>query len=119
MQALYSDLIRTSRPKLTLFVLGGILGAASIGTANAATADDNVPSVAVRYNQQSLDSESGARVLYRRIVNAATEVCPNDTASHFVAPAVRQCREESIARAVFQINSPKLVAVYTTASKRG
>jgi UrcA family protein len=119
MQALYTNLIRVPRLKLTLVALGGILAAASIGIPNAVAADDSVPSIAVRYDPRSLESESGARTLYRRIVHAAAAVCPNDSNPHFVSAAVLQCRKESIARAVFQINSPKLVAVHASASKKG
>ena len=59
-----------------LMLLCGIVGAACSGAASAATSDDDVPSVAIHYDPQSLDTDSGARALYRRIVNAAAEVCP-------------------------------------------
>lgn len=116
-----TDHVRVSSPKITVMMLVcGIVGAASIGTVSAAAADEDVPSVAVHYSSQSLDTESGARALYRRIVNAAAEVCPQDLSSpHFISDAVKQCREQSIARAVFKVNSPKLVAVYATNSKKG
>ena len=113
--------VLVSRPKITLMMLVcGIVGAASIGAVSAAAAGEDVPSVTLHYRLDTLDTDSGARVLYRRIVNAAAEVCPQYSSSpHFVSEAVRQCREQSIARAVFKINSPKLVAVYATNSKKG
>jgi UrcA family protein len=121
MNTLTTDQVLVSRPKITVLLLVcGIVGAASIGAVSAATTDDDVRSVIVRYRPQSLDTESGARALYRRIVNAAAEVCPLDSSSpHFISSAVRQCREQSIARAVFTINSPKLVAIYSTNAKKG
>lgn len=108
-----------SRPKITLMLLCAIAAAASIGAANAAGTDDGVPTVALRYSPKSLETESGARTLYRRIVNAAAEVCPNYGNPHFVPAVVRKCREESVERAVLKINSPNLVAVHTANSKKG
>lgn len=112
--------VRVSRPKVTLMMLMcGIVGAAYAGALSAATPDDEL-SVTVRFNPQNLDSDSGARALYRRLVNAAVEVCPASSISpHWITDAVRQCREQSIARAVHKINSPKLVAVYAADSKNG
>jgi UrcA family protein len=111
--------IPVSRPKITLMMLMcGIVGATSVGAASAATPDADVPAVKVRYNPQTLDSPSGARSVYKRIVSAAAEVCPQ-TDPHFVSAVEKQCRTEAIARAVYKINNPKLVAVYTTSVKKG
>jgi UrcA family protein len=120
MNALNTGLIRVSRPNIALMLLCGIAATASIGAASAAAPDDNVPSIALRYDPHSLDTESGARVLYRRIVNAAAVVCPNHASNTLIIPAaIRECREQSVARAVFKINNSKLVAVYASTSKRG
>jgi UrcA family protein len=111
-----------SRPKFTaLMLVCGIVGAASVGAVSAATPDEDVPHVAVRYNPQSLDTDRGAQVLYHKIVQAADEVCPSLGAGnpHLVSAAVHQCREAAVARAVFAVHSPKLVAVYTASSKHG
>ncbi len=116
-----TDHVLVSRPKVTVMMLAcGIIGAASIGVVSAATTDVEVRSIAIHYDPQSLDTDSGARVLYRQIVSAAVEVCAQDSSSpHWISPAVRQCREQSVARAVLKINSPRLVAVYATSSKKG
>jgi len=110
-----------SRPKIAMAMIAcGIIGAAFIGAASAATSDDDVPSITVRYNPQSLDTESGARALYARLVKAAAEVCAQGSEStRWITKAVLECREQSIARAVFEVNNPKLAAVYATRSKRG
>jgi UrcA family protein len=101
-----------------LMLLCGIASAAYSGAASAATGDDDVLSVAIHYDRQSLDTDSGARTLYRRIVNAAAEVCPQDSSSpHWISDAVRRCREESVARAVMQINHPHLAAVYAASTR--
>jgi UrcA family protein len=101
-----------------LVLLCGIASAAYSGAASAATGDDDVPSVALHYDRRSLDTDSGARTLYRRIVNAAAEVCPQYSSSpHWISHAVRRCREESVARAVMKINNPHLAAVYAASTR--
>ena len=101
-------------------IVCGIVGAAFIGAANAATPDDDVAQITVRYNPQSLDTESGARALYSRLVKAAAEVCPQGSESpHWISAQVRECRAQALARAVFQVNNPKLAAVYAASPKRG
>ena len=80
-------------------ILCGIVGAASIGAASAATTDDDVPSITVRYNPQSLDTESGAERFISRLVKAAVEVCPQSpnstlgSAMQFAIAASRRSRE--------------------------
>ena len=101
-----------------LMLLCGIVGAACSGAASAATSDDDVLSVAIHYDRQSLDTDSGARALYRLLVNTAAEVCPQDSGSpHWISDAVRRCREESVARAVLKINNPRLAAIYAASSR--
>lgn len=101
-----------------LMLLCGIVGAACSSAASAATSDDDVPSVVIHYYPQSLDTDGGARALYRRIVNAAAEVCPAPAGSHFINGDVRRCREQSIARAILTINNPRLAAVYAASSRK-
>ena len=107
--------VRVSRPGITLaMILCGIVGAAGMAAASAATLDDEAPAVSIKYNPDTLGTEAGARALYRRIVFAAAEVCPNSPGQPFVAGVVRQCRDQAIARAVLRINNPK-----TRGSARG
>ena len=61
----------------------------------------------------------GRQALYRRLVNAAVEVCPQYGSPRFVTDAVRHCREQAIANAVFKIDNPRLVAVHATNAKNG
>ena len=116
-----SGQVGVSRPKVTLMmIMCGIVGAVSAGAVSAATADEDVLSMTVRYRPSSLDTEQGAKVLYRRLVNAAVEVCPQFGANpHFVSSAVRHCREQAIADAVFKINNPRLAAVHASSAKNG
>ncbi len=103
-----------------LMLVCGIAGAAAGGMASAATADEQVPHIAVHYTPQSLETDRGAQAVYHKIVHAAEEVCPNDSSSpHFITGAVRTCREQAIARAVHDIHSPKVAALYAANSKQG
>jgi UrcA family protein len=113
--------VRVVRPKITLaMILCGVVGAAGIGAVSAATPDDEASSIAVKYHPQDLSTEDGARVLYRKLVRAAEAVCPTNSASPLMpSPAVAECRAQSIARAVFKINNPSLVAVYNASVKHG
>jgi UrcA family protein len=113
--------VRVLRPKITLaMVLCGVIGAAGVGAVSAATPDEESLSVAVKYDPQAISTQDGARALYRKLVRAAEEVCPATSASpHFLTPSVVECRKQSVARAVFKINNPSLVAVYNTTTKHG
>jgi UrcA family protein len=101
-----------------MWVLCGLVGAASMGAASAATVDDDVPRIVIHYYQDSLTTDSGARALYHRLVNAAEQVCPGaPIGSRLISNAARECREQSIARAVREINSPRLAALHANVSK--
>jgi UrcA family protein len=100
-----------------LMLLCGLVGATA---ASAATLNDEVPALKVRYTMDSLATDHGAKVLYTRLVHAAEQVCPADFESNlFVSAAVKSCREQAVARAVHQINNSRLAAVYSATTKRG
>jgi UrcA family protein len=113
--------VRVPLPKVTIaMILCGIVSAAGIGAASAATApDDDVPSVVVKYQPAALLTDSGARTVYRKIVSAAEQVCPQNPDSRILNEAVRQCRAQSITRAVMKINNSKLAAIHDSASGSG
>jgi UrcA family protein len=112
--------IRIVRPKITLAMISCVVvGAAGVGAVSAATPGEESPSIAVKYAPQSLSTDDGARVLYRKLVRAAEEVCPTNSDSLLPSRAVAECRAQSLARAVFKINNPSLVAVYNNSTKRG
>jgi UrcA family protein len=108
-----------SRPRVTLLmILCGTVGATAGGAVSAATTGDDVPQIVVKYDAASLSDESGARALYRRLVKAAEQVCPVvDGRELHKAEVARECRRQSIARAVHQINSPRLAEVYANHPK--
>jgi UrcA family protein len=121
MNTLNTNNAGVSRPKITLMMLlCGLVSAASVGAASAAAGDGDVPSIAVRFSQESLATDAGARQLYRRLIAAAEEVCPNNSVGNrWVTGEVAQCRKQAVARAVSQINSPRLAALYASSSKSG
>jgi len=116
------NIITTRRAGMRIAVgaiAGCLLSAVSLGSSHAATLN-GVPSIAVKYDAQSLATESGARTLYRHLVAASREVCPMDTGRGLsLSASIRQCQEESVARAVGQINNPKLAAVYASSMRSG
>ncbi len=115
--------LRVSLPKVTIaMILCGIVSAAGISAASAASApasDEDAPSVTVKYRPENLLTDSGARTVYRQIVLAAEQVCPQSIGSALQSPAVLQCRAESITRAVMKINNSKLAAIHESASRNG
>jgi UrcA family protein len=112
--------LRVSLPKVTIAMLFcGIVSAAGIGAASAAVSDEDVPSVVVKFRPENLLTDSGARTVYRKIVLAAVQVCPQSVGSAVQSPAVMQCRAESITRAVMKINNSKLAAIHESATRSG
>lgn len=74
---------------------------------------DAVPSVTVRYDDLNLSTDRGTSVLYARIANAAKQVCPDAYSRDLdVVSAARACQAKAIAKAVQEVNSPKLALVY-------
>jgi UrcA family protein len=111
-----------SRPQITMWMmLGGAVavGALASGAAGAAAVADDVSRLTLRYSSDSLATDAGARNLYHRIVRAAQEVCPLTPGTHLVAAAVAECRAQSVARAVREINNPRLAALLSGDFRRG
>jgi UrcA family protein len=112
--------VAVSRPKITLLmVLCGVVGAAASGAVSAASVADDLPRQVVKYSPATLNSDAGVRSLYHRIVKAAEAVCPITPGTLLVPRAVAECRAESVARAVHQIDNPSLAALYAASSKSG
>jgi UrcA family protein len=91
--------------------------AASAGMAVAAMAPASaadVPTVAVRYADLDLRHEAGVKVLYRRLYNAAVEVCGQRerTGSRIVRVAWKSCVAATVAAAVAMVDRPELTAYH-------
>jgi UrcA family protein len=96
----------------------GLVGlAASVAT--AATPLDGSPTVSVSYSDLNLATEEGTLALYQRIVSAARQVCPvNSGPNARLAAQARQCVDEAVARAVKDVQSPKLAELQATRARK-
>ncbi len=108
------------RAKFGLLLLGSLAGLMAAGAAGAATAGDDVPSVVVKYSDLNLATQDGVNHLYRRLMAAARQVCPDAPIRDLGAMSrAEQCRNEAVARAIRQIDNPQLAALYAGRSKNG
>jgi UrcA family protein len=95
-----------------------VLGIGS-NMANAAPVLD-VPSVTVKYSDLNLATDEGAHQLYKRISTAARVVCPDaDLRDLSAFASSKTCQSEAIARAVRDVRSPRLAAVYDARTHQG
>jgi UrcA family protein len=109
-----------SRAKYALLLLGSLAGAMAAGAASAAGIDNDAPTVTVKYSQESLATDDGVSILYRRIRFAATQVCPDGPIRDLEAQhRVAQCREHAVAVAIRQIGNSQLAALHAKQSKNG
>jgi len=124
---------RSASIRLTASLLAAAAGAVLLGAAPlGATASpavepvvtastDAVPTVAVKYGDLNVATERGARILLGRIRLAADEVCPAaaDIRDLNRVAARNRCMRQAIERAVQQVGSSRLAAVFSAQSGRG
>jgi UrcA family protein len=109
-----------TRARLTLLLLGGLAGAMAAGAASATAIDNDAPTVTVKYSQESLATNGGVSILYRRIKFAAEKVCPDASIGDLEAQyRVAQCREQAVAMAIRQIGNSQLAALHAKHAKNG
>jgi UrcA family protein len=95
-----------------------IIGAAT--SAFAGTPAEPPASVRVSYHDLNLSTDTGSQALYARIVAAARQVCPvSDIRNLSEVAAAQACRTEAIARAVREVNSPRLASLSTAHLRQG
>ena len=106
------------RAAVAFTVLAACTTLGVVGSAHAAS--DDVPSLTVRYSDLNIATEQGSQALFSRIVVAAGVVCgPDDIRDlHAIADA-KICRAQANARAVRDVNSPMLAAVYAARLQHG
>lgn len=115
------------RAVLTLLA-ASVVGALGIATAGAATPDSAAAAVAVptadalsvtvRYGDLDLASAAGTRALYRRLVVAAKQVCPDSGSREMTILRFEEtCRNQAIVNAARQIPSPQLAAMVASSIK--
>jgi UrcA family protein len=108
------------RAKFGLLLLGSLAGIMAAGGAGAARLDSDVPSVVVKYSEQSLATDEGAYALYRQIKNAAKQVCPAEETRDLKRQGlIKECRNQAVARAIRQIDNSRLAALHAAHSKNG
>jgi UrcA family protein len=93
---------------LLTFATAVAIGGEACGAHAAIAAASDAPSITVRYGDLNLATAEGNRVLLRRIVVAASKVCPAATAPGSRLARNRSCMEEAIARAVSDTQSAQL-----------
>ena len=108
------------RAKFGLLLLGSLAGIMAAGGASAARLDSDVPSVVVKYSEQSLATDEGVYALYRRITTAARRVCPDAPINNLgLRTEVEHCRNQAIAQAIRHIDNSRLAALHAAHSKNG
>jgi UrcA family protein len=92
------------------------MGLAASGAYADAMAND-VPVRTVRYADLNLNTDAGAAILFKRIHNAAEQVC-GDAGSRRLgeAAAAKACIDKAMLQTVKAVNSPKLTNEYNAST---
>ncbi len=87
--------------------------AAAVAPAAASPADSG-PSVVVHYGDLDRSSAEGIATLYRRLGDAAADVCgpPTRTGTHLVSQEYKDCVSDAVHRAVLHIHENALTAYH-------
>jgi UrcA family protein len=101
-----------TRLATTMLLFGGLAGLATAATAGALNAALDAPAIVVHYNNDALATDSGTRALYRRLAQAAEQVCPSPSDTRLVSAVVQKCRQEALTAAVNNIHSQRLAALH-------
>jgi UrcA family protein len=105
--------------KRALLGAGSLAAALSFGAVNAATPEENPPSMVVKYSAQDLNTQSGLNQLYHRLARAAIQVCPEASSFDLSQQAkVAKCRDQALARAIRQIDNAQLAALYAASHSK-
>ena len=102
-----------------MLLLGGIAGLSLAGAAGAATPLADAPALVVQYSDATLATDSGVRVLYRRLAQAAEQVCPSVPSNAHINEKIVKCREEALTAAVNKIHNQRLAALHAANWKAG
>lgn len=109
---------RRLRAAMALTVLAACTAIGAVGSARADNAEP--PALKVRYSDLNLSTEQGSLALYGRIVEAAHQVCRIDNIRDLrTVAAAKACREQAVAQAVRDVNSPMLASVYAERLRHG
>jgi UrcA family protein len=103
------------RLNLRIAIPYALLSLCVAGNAAFATEIDNEPPQRiVNYGDLNLDEPVGAGTLYARIDLAAQQVCDPPEIPGFrpLLVEIKRCRAQAVAKAVADVNSPKLTSFY-------
>jgi UrcA family protein len=105
--------IAQNHRNFTLAAVAAVCLAAVTAGAHADEAASAVPARTVHYADLNLNTPAGAAVLYKRIRNAAEQVC-GDVGSRDLAQAAaaRACVGRAIFASVHTVNNPQLTSEY-------
>jgi UrcA family protein len=94
-------------------VLATVTLSSVLSLAHAAPVADPQSRV-VRYDDLNLGTSAGVEALYRRIKEAARDVCgePTVTGSHLVTETWKDCVAGAVRHAVLTVNQPTLTTYY-------
>lgn len=118
-----NSIVPAVRKTVSTLLAAAVIGALGIATAGAAAPDSAAPaadtlSVTVRYGDLDLASAAGTRALYRRLVVAAKQVCPDSGSRELTILRFEEtCRNQAIVNAARQIPSPQLAAMVASSIK--
>jgi UrcA family protein len=106
-------------PKILVsFALAGVFASPLSALASMISKLDEPVSRVVRYGDLDLSRDSGVATLYSRINSAARAVCePLDVMMLRVLRERFDCRQDAIARAVSEVNSPALTSYHLAKTK--
>ena len=117
--SLKSESLPRSRAR-ALSLAGFALVCIGSGMAYGAPPTVDTPSIVVSYSALDLATDEGARNLYSRIAAAGRAVCPDASFRDLSAYArAKACQSEAVARAVHDVRSPRLAAVYNAHARHG
>lgn len=112
--------VEISVQKLNYCLLALAVSGCVAAAPQESTYSSDVPTRTVRYAELNLNTAEGARVLFRRIKFAATEVCePLDGRALAQHVIWQKCYERALADAVSQVNQPRVTALYQGVVNRG
>ena len=106
--------IQSNLSALAAFAVVGLIATAQPAAARTSESSDDTASVTVHYADLNLNSEAGAKVMLRRIRNAAEEICGSELSmveQWSLGRAYPACATPIVDRAVTQLNSPFVTAI--------
>src|SRR5690349_5196616 len=99
-----------------LILSTGMLLATSASITSMASADEQLRTETILFQDLNVQTPAGAQALYRRIHAAAHRVCSISSDNRFDQLGAARCAQNSAAKVVEQLNLPALTAYYNKIS---